>query len=38
MMSRTLDDTVIITGDEVKSTFPANTKNLARLKVTGPVI
>jgi autotransporter-associated beta strand protein len=28
--------TVVITGNDVKYTFPAGTKNFARLKVTGP--
>jgi hypothetical protein len=32
----TLGATVIITGDDVKYTFPAGTKNFVRLKVTGP--
>jgi hypothetical protein len=32
----TLGGSVTITGDDVKFTFPAGTKNFARLKVTGP--
>ena len=34
--TETLGGTVTITGNEVKYTFPAGTKNFARLKVTGP--
>ena len=33
----TLGGNVIITGDEVKYTFPAGTKNFARLVVIGPL-
>jgi autotransporter-associated beta strand protein len=33
---QTLGDTVVITGNAVKFTFPAGTINFARLKVTGP--
>lgn len=34
--TETLGVNVVITGNEVKYTFPAGTKNFARLKVTGP--
>ena len=34
--TETLGGTVTITGNEVKYTFPAGTKNFTRLKVTGP--
>lgn len=34
--TETLGVNVVITGNDVKYTFPAGTKNFARLKVTGP--
>ena len=34
--TETLGINVTITGNDVKYTFPAGTKNFARLKVTGP--
>jgi hypothetical protein len=35
-VTETIGDTVSITGNDVKFTFPAGTRNFVRLKVTGP--